>query len=114
MISEKPKPINGLRHLALRVKHLEACVDFYTRLLGMAIEWQPDPDNIYLTSGQDNLALHRTSHQTFSEPQKLDHLGFIVNEPHQVDVWHHYLKTSQVTIQQEPKNHRDGTRSFYC
>ena len=28
-------------------------------LLGFAVEWEPDPDNVYLTSGCDNLALHR-------------------------------------------------------
>ena len=27
--------------------------------MGMQVEWRPDPDNVYLTSGNDNLALHR-------------------------------------------------------
>ena len=55
----RPGKTSGLRHVALFVANLEACVDFYTRLLGMNIEWQPDADNVYLTSGNDNLALHR-------------------------------------------------------
>ena len=53
--------LQGLRHLALNVVKLDDAVDFYTRLLGMEIEWQPDADNYYLTSGNDNLALHRAA-----------------------------------------------------
>jgi len=57
---QKPKPTNGLRHVALFSQNLEACEKFYTELLGMQIDWRPDPDNLYLTSnGKDNFALHR-------------------------------------------------------
>src|SRR4026207_665528 len=49
----------GLRHLALRVHDLDAMKSFYVDLLGFAIEWEPDADNVYLTSAIDNLALHR-------------------------------------------------------
>ncbi len=56
---ERPQRTAGMRHLALNVSNLAKSVDFYTRLLGMEIEWQPDEDNYYLTSGNDNLALHR-------------------------------------------------------
>ena len=34
---------------------------FYMDLLGFDVEWEPDADNVYLTSGTDNLALHRAS-----------------------------------------------------
>ena len=30
---------------------------FYTDVLGFDVEWEPDGDNVYLTSGADNLAL---------------------------------------------------------
>ena len=33
---------------------------FYVDLLGFAVEWEPDADNVYLSSGIDNLALHRS------------------------------------------------------
>src|SRR5215467_12616991 len=49
----------GLRHLALHARDLDAMKRFYVDVLGFAVEWQPDPDNIYLSSGIDNLALHR-------------------------------------------------------
>src|SRR6266436_2364572 len=51
----------GLRHLALNVLDLPAMKRFYVDLLGFAVEWEPDPDNIYLSSGIDNLALHRST-----------------------------------------------------
>ena len=38
----------GLRHLALNVDDLDAMKRFYVELLGFAIEWEPDPDNVYL------------------------------------------------------------------
>ena len=80
----RPDKTAGLRHLALNVINFESSVDFYTRLLGMDIEWQPDADNFYLTSGNDNLALHRVvvNDETLKErrgAQSLDHLGFIID-----------------------------------
>lgn len=111
----KPNQTLGLRHLALLVKNLEACVDFYTNLLGMKIVWQPDNDNVYLSSGQDNLALHRAeANVERAKQQALDHFGFFLKTPEDVDAWHDYLRENHVVIKAAPKNHRDGTRSFYC
>ena len=111
----RPSNTLGLRHLALTVKQLEACISFYSDMLGMRIEWQPDADNVYLTTGNDNLALHRASENFKKDKcQALDHLGFIIKTPEEVDVWCDYLKSKRVIIRAEPKTHRDGARSFYC
>ena len=112
---KKPKPTNGIHHVALFALHFEACVQFYTELLGMQIEWQPDEDNIYLTTGTDNLALHRAP-DDFQPAlhQHLDHIGFIINEMDEVDVWYEFLNQHKVTMKAAPKTHRDGARSFYC
>ena len=105
----------GLRHIALNVFDVAQCVDFYTRLFNMTIEWQPDPDNVYLTSGNDNLALHRvTKIERERASQRLDHIGFFVATPSQVDEWFVFLKENNVKIIAEPKTHRDGARSLYC
>lgn len=104
----------GLRHVALFVRELEACVAFYTELLGMHVEWQPDADNWYLTSGNDNLALHRAEAADGSGTPRLDHIGFIIDDMADVDRWHERLVAAGVTIEQAPKTHRDGARSFYC
>ena len=134
----------GLRHVALNCRALEKTVAFYTELLGMKIEWNPDPDNYYLTSGNDNLALHRASDgdlhrvsdgdlhrasdgdlhrasagdlpaaSTPAGAQRLDHIGFILNHIDDVDLWHARLIAADIRIVQGPKTHRDGARSLYC
>lgn len=107
----------GLRHLALNVARLEEMKQFYTELLGFAIEWQPDPDNIYLSSGLDNLALHRSAPlaATPGGPASgaLDHLGLIVRTADDVDRWAAFLESRGVTIEAMPRTHRDGARSCY-
>lgn len=112
---QRPKPHGGMRHIALFVEAFDKTLWFYTELLGMAVEWQPDEDNIYLCSGCDNLALHR--YQGEARPlagQRLDHIGFILNAAEDVDSWYDFLQANGVTCQSEPRTHRDGARSFYC
>lgn len=109
-----PKPHAGLRHVALFTATLEDSVRFYTELMGMQVEWNPDPDNYYLTSGNDNLALHRATEARGTGAQRLDHIGFIIDQIDQVDVWHDFLVANGVQILQAPKTHRDGARSLYC
>ena len=106
----------GLRHLALNVRDLEAMKRFYVDVLGFAIEWEPDPENTYLSSGRDNLALHRTSSFIGAAPDgpsPLDHLGLIVREPDDVDRWAAFLESRGVGLDARPKTHRDGARSCY-
>lgn len=111
----KPKPHSGMHHVALFVKNFEACETFYVDLLGMKIVWRPDDNNLYLSSGNDNLALHRApDHFIPDKFQRLDHIGFFLDERADVDVWYDYLKSKNVTIMAPPKDHRDNTRSFYC
>lgn len=112
--SSRPTTL-GLHHLALCVHNLEKCECFYTEILGMRVEWKPDADNVYLTSGNDNLALHRINQAFVADaPQRFDHMGFIVPTPQLVDEWHAYLISKQVPIKNPPKTHRDGARSLYC
>src|SRR5881296_3337028 len=81
----------GLRHLALNARELDAMKRFYVDLLGFEVEWEPDSDNVYLSSGIDNLALHRSTALTASRStaltasrstaltaSPLDHFGVIV------------------------------------
>lgn len=105
----------GLRHLALFVTDFENTLEFYTRLLGMQVEWHPDEDNIYLTSGNDNLALHRAKADVdYGGGQRLDHLGFGIPTAEAVDDWYTFLRDQGVKMHSQPKTHRDGARSFYC
>jgi len=112
---DRPEPTGGMRHVALTVRDLEGCERFYVDLLGMRVEWRPDPDNVYLTGGNDNLALHREPREGQRDQlQRLDHIGFVLDTPAMVDRWHDYLAANDIKIVKAPRTHRDGARSFYC
>ena len=62
----------GIRHIALNVRDVQKSIQFYSGILDMKLEWMPDPDNAYLTSGQDNLALHKSAPGAECRPRDVD------------------------------------------
>ena len=114
----EPPKMFGLRHLALKVIDLSRSHAFYERLFDMRVVWQPDPDNVYLSSGTDNLALHQLPAEEVSayqpgQGQFLDHFGFLMETPEKVDAMFQRVQQEGVTIVKPPKKHRDGSYSFY-
>ncbi|MFW5432735.1 MAG: VOC family protein [Methylophilaceae bacterium] len=109
----KPQGMVGIRHVALFIQELDVAIDFYTRIMGMRIEWQPDADNVYLTNEGDVFALHRVDY-TPQAQQRLDHIGFVLDNIDAVDEWYDYFVKEGVRITEGPRTHRDGSRGFYC
>jgi catechol 2,3-dioxygenase-like lactoylglutathione lyase family enzyme len=104
----------GLRHVALNVRDLRRSLDFYSNVLALKLEWMPDDQNAYLTSGTDNLALHELPQGSEPGPiQTVHHIGFVVRRPQDVDEWADRLRAYGISLAAEPKTHRDGARSFY-
>jgi len=103
---------NGMRHLALTVRDVDRTKAFYERVFGMKLVWQPDADNAYLSSGCDNLALHRGNCGDHAA-QHLDHLGFIVPSTADVEAAWEWAQAEHLDIAKALRHHRDGSVSFY-
>lgn len=101
----------GIRHVALRVRDLARVERFYVQVLGFEVEWRPDPENVYLRSAADNLALH--SGRDEDARGALDHFGIAVPGADDVDAWASHLRACGLALRSEPETHRDGARSFY-
>tara|TARA_B100001769_G_C21991487_1_gene532909 strand:+ start:544 stop:930 length:387 start_codon:yes stop_codon:yes gene_type:complete len=105
----------GIKHIALKVKNFKKCLSFYTNVIGMDIDWQPDDSNAYLSNGKDNLALHEEKDIDLEScNNRLDHFGIMLMEKDDVDKWYKYLTSSNIKIYKKTQDHRDGSRSFYC
>jgi catechol 2,3-dioxygenase-like lactoylglutathione lyase family enzyme len=103
----------GLRHVALKCRDLPQMERFYTGVLGYDVEWRPDPENVYLTNGEDSLALHVDAAAETAET-RLDHIGVLIRTADEVDAWAAHLRAEGATIAAGPRTHRDGCRSFYA
>lgn len=107
----KPPDTLGIRHVALNCSDLEAMERFYVETLGYSVEWRPDADNVYLTTGADNLALHKAPREGSGA---LDHFGIMLKAKEDVRAWAEHLRARGAQIVKEPKTHRDGATSFYA
>lgn len=120
MSDERPSAL-GLRHVALWIAGdaFDRTVRFWTEGLGFRVDWRPDDDNVYLTSGSDNVALHRAAPSRVLDADRstLDHVGLCVPTAADVAAWHDRLAPAAgdlgLAILQPPKTHRDGATSFY-
>ena len=108
--------------MALRVTNLTRSRRFYEQVLGFQSVWEPDPENVYFSSGVDNLALHQISDGELhsyesAKTHLLDHIGVILDSPQAVDQMYREIlpkiESLGGRITKEPKQHRDGSYSFY-
>jgi len=105
-----------MRHIALRVRDIKRSKAFYREFFGMEVVWEPDPQNVYLSSGWDNLALHELPRGTDPSlgEQQLDHIGFLVDKVERVRELEQEFRARGVKIIHPFKIHRDDSASFYC
>ena len=108
--------LKGMRHVAIKVKDVARSKDFYQEILGMDVVWEPDAENVYLSSGCDNIAIHRVSANFANDAQEkqLDHLGFVVESIERVKELEQEFTAKGVRMVHPFKIHRDGSASFYC
>jgi catechol 2,3-dioxygenase-like lactoylglutathione lyase family enzyme len=108
--------IQGMRHIALKVKDAARSRAFYCDRFGMDVVWEPDPQNVYLSSGCDNIAIHEITDPFAASAAELqlDHFGFIVESIERIRELEKEFASHGVKIVQPFKIHRDGSASFYC
>ena len=108
--------IKGMRHIALKVKGAARSKSFYCDRFGMDVVWEPDPRNVYLSSGCDNIAIHEITAEFAASAAELqlDHLGFVVESIERVQELEQEFISHGVKIVHPFKVHRDGSASFYC
>jgi catechol 2,3-dioxygenase-like lactoylglutathione lyase family enzyme len=108
--------LRGMRHIALKVKDAARAKAFYCARFGMEVVWEPDPENIYLSSGCDNIAIHQVTEDLLAgaAERQLDHLGFVVDSVERVKELEREFVLQGVKIVHPFKIHRDGSASFYC
>lgn len=106
----------GLRHVALKVHDVAKSKRFYQEFFGMDVVWEPDPQNVYLSSGCDNIAIHEVSDSCAANAieRQLDHIGFVVDSIERVKELEKDFIRRGAKIVHPFKIHRDGSASFYC
>jgi len=112
--------LERMGHLSLRVSDLDASEKFYTEILGMRPVWRSEGEIAFLECGNDDLALiqiPKEEVQAFREraqsSQSLHHFGFRVRSKDGVDQLAEEMKARGIVIDDGPRDHRDGSRSFY-
>jgi len=103
-----------MRHIALKVRDVKRSKAFYQEALGMDVVWEPDAQNVYLSSGADNIALHEVPFDTTNAAsEQLDHFGFLVESIERVRELETEFRNHGIKIVTPFKIHRDGSASFY-
>lgn len=112
--------LERMGHLSLRVSDLDASEKFYIEILGMRPVWRSEGEIAFLECGNDDLALiqiPKEEVQAFrrraQSSQSLHHFGFRVRSKDGIDQLAEEMRARGIVIDDGPRDHRDGSRSFY-
>jgi len=112
--------LERMGHLSLRVSDLDASEKFYIEILGMRPVWRSEGEIAFLECGNDDLALIQIPkeevqafRQRAQSSQSLHHFGFRIRSKDRVDQLAKEMKARGIVIDDGPRDHRDGSRSFY-
>ncbi|MDI6401009.1 VOC family protein [Balneolaceae bacterium ANBcel3] len=104
----------GLNHITLRVNDIARAEEFYGEILGFKVEKKMGRSMTVYRIGRDSLVLveAETEYETTSKDYRVDHFGFIVDRPEDVDRLAEYFKEKEVTVLSGPSNRKNGRFVF--
>lgn len=104
----------GLNHITLRVNNIEKAEQFYSDILGLEIEKKMGRSMTVYRIGKDTLVLveAETEYEKTSKDYRVDHFGFFVDSPEQVDELAAIFREEEVTILSGPSNRKTGRFVF--
>lgn len=106
---------SGINQITLRVNRIEAAEQFYQQILGFElIRKMGRSMAVYKVGARDTIVLveAETSFDPSSKDYRVDHFGFLVDSPAQVDEMAAFLREHEVTILSGPANRKKGRFLF--
>ncbi|HLR89852.1 MAG TPA: VOC family protein [Balneolaceae bacterium] len=106
---------SGINHITFRVNRIDPSKDFYGRILGFElIREMGESMAVYRVGTEDTLVIveAETSYDPNSRDFRVDHIGFFLNSPEEVDEMADYLREQDVTILSGPANRKRGRFLF--
>jgi len=106
---------SGINHITFRVNRIDTSKDFYGRILGFElIREMGESMAVYRVGTEDTLVIveAETSYDPNSRDFRVDHIGFFLNSPEEVDEMADYLREQDVTILSGPANRKRGRFLF--
>ncbi|MFH5831173.1 VOC family protein [Halalkalibaculum sp. DA3122] len=106
---------SGLNHITIRVNDIERAEEFYGEILGFELVRKMGKSMaVYQVGEEDTLVLveAETSYDPNSRDYRVDHFGFYVDSPEEVDEMAEYFKEQEVSILSGPANRKRGRFVF--
>ncbi|MFP8488473.1 VOC family protein [Gracilimonas sp. Q87] len=106
---------SGLNHITIRVNRIDASKEFYGDILDLElVRTMGQSMAVYKIGDEDTLVIveAETSYDPTSRDFRVDHFGFYVDSPEQVDELAKYFREKEVTVMSGPANRKKGRFLF--
>lgn len=110
----KFKP-SGINHITIRVNDIKRAEEFYGDLLGFELVRKMGQSMaVYRVGDEDTLVLveAETSYDPSSRDYRVDHFGFYLDSPDEVDELATFFRENEVTVLSGPSNRKRGRFVF--
>lgn len=106
---------SGLNHITLRVNRINESKEFYGEILGFElVRTMGQSMAVYDVGNGDTMVIveAETSYDATSRDFRVDHFGFYVDSPEEVDELAKYFRDKEVVILSGPANRKKGRFLF--